>query len=49
MPGPLLTERGLPLPGPRNRKDLALSEPLNLTDKFTHPITALYQIARAEF
>lgn len=49
MPGPLLTEGGLPLPGPRNRKDLALSEPLNLTDKFTHPITALYQIARAEF
>lgn len=49
MPGPLLTEGGLPLPGPRNRKDLALSEPLNLTDKFTHPITAVCQIARAEF
>lgn len=49
MPGPLLTEEGLPLPGPRNSKDLALSAPFNLTDKFTHPNTAFYQTARAEF
>ena len=49
MPGRLLTEGGLPLPGPGNSKDLDLSEPFNFTHKFSHPNTTLYQIARAEF